>query len=180
MRILFRYLLLAIIGVAIFSCLSENSKDLAEISKNEAVFNEKHDSIKLALKMDILYKTFIRKYPSDTNIPRMLFEDAQLNISPLRRTEAAVNQLEELYTRYPDFSLSANAMFKAAFLDENVLGRTEQAKQLYLKFIDKYPKNPLVNDAKISVENISLSPAELLKKVQAQQDSLKNSAASNK
>ncbi len=144
---------------------------MAEIKKNEAVFNENHDSINLALHMDLLYKTYIRKYPEDTNIPKMLFEDAQLNISPLRKTEAAMDQLEKLYTKYPDSRYSANAMFKAAFLDENVLGRTDQAKLLYLKFIDRYPNNPLVRDAQLSVENISLSPAEQLKKIQASQDS---------
>gem|GEM_PF-5717925 len=162
------------LSLGLFSCMSQNSNDLKAVEKKEAVFKEKHDSANLAVQLDGSYRTFIQKYPSDTNIPRMLFEDAQLNIYPLRRTEAALTQLDELYTKYPGSRYSANAMFKAAFLNENVLERKEEAKSLYIKFVQAYPTNPLANDAKLSLENISLSPAEQLKKIQAGQDSLQN------
>ena len=180
MRRIFNVLVFLTLVLGLFSCLSQNSKDLKAIEKKEAVFKEKHDSAKLAAQLDVSYRTFIRKYPSDTNIPRMLFEDAQLNIYPLRKTEAALSQLEQLYTKYPDSRYSANAMFKAAFLNENVLGRTEEAKTLYLQFIKTYPDNSLVNDAKLSVENIGLSPADQLKKIQAKQDSLAKADAAKK
>jgi len=179
MRALFHCLLLTLLSQMVVSCLSENSKDLAEINKNEAVVKEKHDSIKLALKLDYSYTLFIRKYPSDTNIPRMLFEDAQLNIYPLKKTETALHLLDDLYTKYPDSRFSANAMFKAAFLNETVLGRTNKARELYTDFINKYPNNSLANDARLSLENIGLSPEEQLKKIQAKQDSLKNATSAH-
>jgi len=159
------------VAFALFSCLSQNSTDLKAIEKNETIFKDKHDSAKLAVKLDSSYKTFIRKYPSDTNVPKMLFEDAQLNIFPLRKIQDALSQLEEVYTKYPDSKYSANALFKAAFLNENVTGQREVAKSLYLQFIKTYPANSLANDAKLSVENIGLSPEAQLKKIQAAQDS---------
>ena len=168
-------LLLVLLAFALFSCLSQNSTDLKAIEKQEAVFKGKHDSTNLATQLDNSYKTYIRKYPADSNIPRMLFEDAQLNIFPLRKTQPALDQLEELYTKYPDNKYSANALFKAAFLNENVLGRKDAAKTLYLLFIKNYPTNSLVSDAKLSLENIDLSPEAQLKKIQASQDSLKKS-----
>jgi tetratricopeptide (TPR) repeat protein len=173
MRKTFSIFLFTFLAFGLFSCLSKNSNDLKAIAQKETVFKGKHDSAKLAIQLDESYRTFIRKYPSDTNIPRMLFEDAQLNIYPLRKTDAALNQLEDLYTKYPDSRFSANAMFKAAFLNENVLGRTEAAKALYLQFIKTYPDNSLASDARLSVDNIGLSPAAQLKKIQEKQDSLK-------
>jgi hypothetical protein len=175
MRNFFSGLVFVFLAFGLFSCLSQNSTDLKAIEKTEAIFKDKHDSAKLASQLDNSYKTFIRKYPSDTNIPRMLFEDAQLNIFPLRRTQEALNQLEELYTKYPDNKYSPNALFKAAFLNENVMGRKDVAKTLYLQFIKTYPTNSLVSDAKLSVENIDLSPEAQLRKIQAAQDSLKKS-----
>lgn len=166
-------LLIVLLAFGLFSCLSQNSTDLKAIEKTETIFKDKHDSARIAIELDNSYRTFIKKYPADTNIPKMLFDDAQLNIYPLRRTQAALDQLEELYTKYPDNKFSANALFKAAFLNENVLGRKDIAKTLYLQFIKNYPTNSLVSDAKLSLENIDLSPEAQLKKIQATQDSLK-------
>lgn len=173
MRKFFSLLSFLFLALALFSCFSQNSTDLKAIEQKETIFKEKHDSSKLAVNLDSSYKTFIRKYPSDTNIPEMLFEDAQLNIFPLRKIQDALSQLEEVYTKYPDSKYAANALFKAAFLNENVIGQKEVAKSLYLQFIKAYPTNSLATDAKLSVENIGLSPEAQLKKIQAAQDSAK-------
>ena len=176
MKKLFRVLILIALPVLVFSCLSENGKDLRDIKKMETVFVGKRDSSKLAVQLDASYRMFIRKYPEDTSIPRMLFEDAQINIYPLHKTDAAVAQLENLYTKYPQNRFSPNAMFKAAFLDENILGHIEQAKSLYALFIKTYPDNSLANDARVSLENIGLSPEQQFQKIKAAHaaDSTKN------
>jgi len=176
MKKLLRILILIALPALVFSCLSENGKDLREIKKMESIFVGKRDSSKLAIQLDASYRKFIRKYPEDTNIPRMIFEDAQINIDPLRKMDAAVAQLENLYTKYPKYKLSPDALFKAAFLNENVLGRIEQAKYQYTLFIQTYPDNSLVKDAKASLENIGLSPEQAFQKIKAQHagDSIKD------
>jgi outer membrane protein assembly factor BamD (BamD/ComL family) len=161
-------------AVLIFSCVSQSGNDLKKITAKENEFASKRQDIRVAQDLDRMYKSYIARYPSDTNIPRMLFEDAQVNDFPLHKTNFSLEQLEKIYDKYPDSKYAPEALLKAAFLNETALLQYDKAKILYTRFIQKYPNHPLANDARISLENIGLTPEQQFKKIQETQDSVKN------
>jgi len=143
----------------------------------ESKLKENRQDAKLAVQLDYSYRNYIRKYPEDTIVPHFLFEDAQVNIYPLNKTDAALNQLNIIYTKYPNYAHASDAMFKSAYLNEK-LGRFDKAKSLYLLFANTYPGNELASQARTLAGMTGLSEEEQLKQVIAKrnlvQDSIKN------
>lgn len=61
---------------------------------------------------------------------------------------------------------AAPALFQCAFLYDGILARKDLAKVLYTKFLRKYPKHPLANDAKVLLANLDKSPEDMVKEFQ--------------
>jgi TolA-binding protein len=161
-----------VISTFLFSCVSQSGNDLKNVTRKEKEFSSKRQDVALARDLDGDYKRYIIKYPADTNVPRMLYEDAQINDFPLKKTAVSLEQLEKVYDKYPNSKYAPDALLKAAFLNETALMNYDKARVLYTQFLKTYPNHPLANDARISLENIGLTPAQQLKKIQAVQDSI--------
>ena len=52
---------------------------------------------------------------------------------------------------------------------ENYLGDLDNAKMIYLEFLEKYPDNEFADDAEISIQNLGKSPEELIRQFEEQQ-----------
>ena len=163
-----------LITVFVISCLSQQGDDFKEISKIEKKMQGQRQDPVLAAKLDGAYKTFIQKYPADTNVPRMLFEDAQLNIYPLNKKDDALDQLSALYTKYPQNRYAPNALFKSAYLNEKAQ-RFDKAKDQYLLFVKTYPTNELASQAKILASMTGLSEEEQFKQIMSKQGANRDS-----
>lgn len=168
------FFLLFLISAIMYSCVSQIGKDKDEVKALETKFASDNKDIKIAVDLDRSYKKFIRKYPSDTNLPHMLYEDGRINDFPLHKTHEALDQFEAVYSKYPDSRYAPEALLRAAFINETVVMNYDKAKTLYSLFLKTYPNHHLANDARLSLENIGLSPEQQFKKIQAVQDSIKN------
>jgi TolA-binding protein len=169
-----------IIAIFLFSyCTSQSGKDLKEITANEKKLSTNRQDAKVAATLDESYKTYMLRYPKDTNIPRMLFEDAQLNVYPLSKTDVALKQLEELYKNHPESRYAPNALFKAAYLNEKAK-RYEIAKGQYQLFVKTYPNHDLAPQAKELAEMTGLSEEEQFKQIMAKRNSIQDSVKNQK
>jgi outer membrane protein assembly factor BamD (BamD/ComL family) len=161
----------------LFSCLSQSGNDLKKINDKEKKLAANRQDAKLATELDAAYQTYIQKYPSDTNVPRMLFEDAQIDIFPLYKMDMAIAQLETVFTKYPDNRYAPNALFKSAYLNEKAQ-RFDKAKSQYLLFVKTYPNHELANQAKELAAMTGLSEEEQFKQIMAKrnrhEDSINN------
>ena len=111
------------------------------------------------------YLLFAKQNPNDQQTPEFLFKalDVAVGINA-EGPQKAINIADVLIEKYPDFEMTPMAMFIKGFVYENMIGDLQNAEMTYRHFIEKYPNNPMVEDVKSTLENLGLTPEELIRK----------------
>ena len=111
------------------------------------------------------YLLFAKQNPNDQQTPEFLFKalDVAVGINA-EGPQKAINIADVLIEKYPDFEMTPMAMFIKGFVYENMIGDLQNAEMTYRQFIEKYPNNPMVEDVKATLENLGLTPEELIRK----------------
>ena len=111
------------------------------------------------------YVLFAEQNPNDVQSPDFLFKALDIAVGVnAEGPEKAVKIADVLIEKYPDFEMTPMAMFIKGFIYENMIGDLQNAEMTYRQFIEKYPDNPMVEDVKSTIENLGLSPEELIRK----------------
>ena len=76
----------------------------------------------------------------------------------------AINVYTEYQSKYPDDSKTPQAMFMIGFIYANELVDTAKAKEAYSKYLELYPDSEMAESAKAEIENLGLTPDEILQK----------------
>lgn len=127
----------------------------------EGVSFEKENLIQLV----DAYVLFAEQNPNDVQSPDFLFKALDIAVGVnAEGPEKAIKIADVLIEKYPDFEMTPMAMFIKGFVYENKLGDLQNAEITYRQFIEKYPDNPMVEDVKATLENLGLSPEELIRK----------------
>ncbi|MBD3224464.1 MAG: tetratricopeptide repeat protein [Caldithrix sp.] len=66
----------------------------------------------------------------------------------------SLEQFKQLIKHYPDGKRAAEAHFMLGFINANDLKNYEDAKSYYEKFINKFPKHDLADDAEFELKNL--------------------------
>jgi len=158
-------------GALLFACSSKHSRqaDLDNITRYEDSIDIQNTilSVETGNRLIDLYTTFSNNHPDDSLAPMYLHRAAQVAAN-IHRPDLALQYLDTVTIKYPDYKDVAVCAFYKGFVLENVAGDLEHARMAYQEFIDKYPNDPLADDARISMENLGLSPEELLEKILSQ------------
>ena len=111
------------------------------------------------------YLLFAKQNPNDQQTPEFLFKalDVAVGINA-EGPQKAINIADVLIEKYPDFEMTPMAMFIKGFVYENMIGDLQNAEMTYRQFIEKYPNSPIVEDVKATLENLGLTPEELIRK----------------
>ena len=111
------------------------------------------------------YLLFAKQNPNDQQTPEFLFKalDVAVGVNA-EGPQKAINIADVLVEKYPDFEMTPMAMFIKGFVYENMIGDLQNAEMTYRQFIEKYPNNPMVEDVKSTLENLGLTPEELIRK----------------
>ena len=111
------------------------------------------------------YLLFAKQNPNDQQTPEFLFKalDVAVGVNA-EGPQKAIDIANILIERYPDFEMTPMAMFIKGFVYENMIGDLQNAEMTYRQFIEKYPNNPMVEDVKSTLENLGLTPEELIRK----------------
>ena len=111
------------------------------------------------------YLLFAKQNPNDQQTPEFLFKalDVAVGINA-EGPQKAINIADVLIEKYPAFEMTPMAMFIKGFVYENMIGDLQNAEMTYRHFIEKYPNNPMVEDVKSTLENLGLTPEELIRK----------------
>lgn len=111
------------------------------------------------------YTLFAEQNPNDAQSPDFLFKALDIAVGVnAEGPEKAVKIADVLIEKYPDFEMTPMAMFIKGFVYENMIGDLQNAEMTYRQFIEKYPENPMLEDVKSTLENLGLSPEELIRK----------------
>ena len=111
------------------------------------------------------YLLFAKQNPNDQQTPDFLFKalDVAVGVNA-EGPQKAIDIANVLIEKYPDFEMTPMAMFVKGFVYENMIGDLKNAEATYRQFIEKYPESPMVGDVKATLENLGLTPEELIRK----------------
>jgi len=86
------------------------------------------------------------------------------NIPDKESLEKAANLFRKIYDDYPESSYAPTGLFMAGFVYANELKYYDKATETYNLFLQKFPDHELTASAKEEVENMGLTPEEILQK----------------
>lgn len=117
------------------------------------------------------YDALIKAYPEGAMAPKALMELGKLyqykvdkRLSEKETLDKAVVSFTSLYEKYPKSEEAPLALFMVAFIQANELKMYDEARKHYMMFIEKYPNHQMVQNAKDELENIGLTPEQILNK----------------
>ncbi|MCC6251339.1 MAG: tetratricopeptide repeat protein [Bacteroidia bacterium] len=114
------------------------------------------------------YEEFASYFPDDAKSADYLLKAADIS-QGLGSYDAALNYLNKLTTKYPNYKNKAWAILMKAIIYGDVKGDTAQARIYYNEVITQYPESELAKDAEASIKNLGKSPEELIRSFEENQ-----------
>jgi len=108
------------------------------------------------------YSKYYQQHKADSLAIDMLFKAGEVSMG-IGDGTLAVKYLTTVAEEHADFHKAPDALFLAAFCEENLNGDLQQAEFFYSEFIAKYPDHPLAVDAAFSRDNLGKSEEELIR-----------------
>lgn len=141
--------------------LTEGNKYTSEENSSEAV---------------VTYETLIKEYPTDKLAPEAIVRLAAIyqnklvkNISETESLNKSIGLFKSIYEKYPKSEQAATGIFMAGFVEANELHDYDAATKTYNSFIKLFPSHELITSAKEELDNMGLTPEEILQKNIARQ-----------
>lgn len=156
--------------LVLFSC-GNKVKTKDELKAEFQVVADNLASDTIAAKKFILdAKTFINQPNEDTNkvhFQKLIAETYTM----MGDYDKAIEEWDLLRNTYVRHNLSAEALFKKAFLISEMKGLKESSRPLYEEFLIKYPNHRLAEAASFQIANLEANNEELLLRILSSADS---------
>jgi tetratricopeptide (TPR) repeat protein len=88
-----------------------------------------------------------------------MYETNQLDVSK------SLGLYQKIFNEYPDHDRAADALFKMGYIYNNMLNDLPNAEKMYRLFLEKYPEDQLAPSAQFEIDNLGVSPEEILKRI---------------
>lgn len=123
----------------------------------------------IAAKLIDIYLKRAESAPEETSAPEDVFKALDISVSHnVDNPQKTIDIADIMINNYPDYAWTPMAMFIKGFIYESRLNDKEKAIEVYEQFIEKYPDNELIENVKATLENIHLTPEELIRKFESQ------------
>ena len=156
-------LLLVIFAFLIAGCGKKSDKSLMDNAQKSADQKNYQEAIKN-------YNDLIKDYPDSKLIPDALVNLASLYMSNSDSTlteyqsyQKAADLFRKVYDKYPNSDKAPTALFMSGFVLANNLSKYDEATKTYRLFLEKYPNHPLAKSAREELNNMGISPDDILK-----------------
>ena len=123
------------------------------------------------------FEDLVNNYPESSLAPNSLSQLASIyqnkqikNLSEKENLEKAIQLFKKLHDDYPKSEYAASGLFMAGFIYANELQNFEEAKKCYQQFLKEYPNDDLAASAQAELDNMGLSPEEILQKRMANEN----------
>ena len=123
------------------------------------------------------YETLIKDYPDDVVAPEATVRLAAIyqnklvkNISENESLLKSVELFKSIYEKHPGSEQAPLGLFMAGFVQSNELHDYEGAAETYNTFLKVFPDHELAASAKEELDNMGLTPEEILQKNLARQE----------
>ena len=162
-----RYFIVLLFSVLLMGCNSNNpSKRIEKLEKQVLATDKAIDPV-VASDLVSAYCDFADANPNDAMAPEYLFKAVDVSMN-LNEPQHTIYIIDKLLKEYPDFPHTQAALFIKAFIFETRYNNLDMAKKLYQQYLEMYPDGEFANDCKSSIENLGLSPEELVRKFEEQ------------
>ena len=139
---------------------------------DEEVFESANQNIKNEMYVEAIsdFQELINNYPDSKLAPKATFEVGKIyqgqmikNVTRTESFEKAIEYYRIIVDKYPDDPNAPNALFMIGFIQANELKQLENARDTYHLFMEKYPDSELASSAQAEIDNLGLSPEEILR-----------------
>ena len=164
-----KFLVLAVIALVLAGCSNNDpAKRVKELEK-QAFSTEGAIVPEVASDLVSAYCDYADANPNDAMSPEYLFKavDISMNLNEPQRT---ISIIDKLMADYPDYPRTQAALFVKAFIFETKYNNLDMAKKLYEQYLEQYPDGEFADDCRASIEFLGLSPEELVKRFEAQEE----------
>ena len=117
------------------------------------------------------FESFVKENPESEKAPEALTKLASIYQNKMLKTlnnteslEKAVTIYRQVYDDYPNSKQAPTSLFMSSFILANELQKYNLAKASYNLFLQKYPNHELANSAREELNNLGLTPDEILKR----------------
>ena len=163
-----RLVLILLVALYFVGCNNYDPAQRIEKLEKEVLSDDNAIVPEAASELVQAYCDFADANPNDEMAPEYLFKamDVSMNLNEPQRT---ISIIDRLINDYPDYPNTQAALFVKAFIFETKYGNLDMAKKLYEQYLEKYPDGAFAESCRASIENLGLSPEELVKKFEAQE-----------
>jgi TolA-binding protein len=156
--IIFMFFFLLIVGCS----KTERDNEYYQLAKKSLNEKKYYDALKY-------FQKIVDEYPKSKHYKDALLQTGELTQGlvdkKLTKKEAYKKAIEiyiKFQKKYPQDGKAPQALFMTGFLQANELGKLEEAKATYNKFLELYPNSEMAQSAKAELENLGLSPDQIL------------------
>lgn len=162
-------LLIVAVAMMLLSCGNENLSDRIAKLEKQAFSTESAVNPEIAEQLVDVYCDFATQNPENQQSAEYLFKavDVSMNFDNPVKTFDIIDRLVQ---EYPDYEKTPMAVFVKGFIYETRYNNIEQAKAAYEKYLELYPEGEMAADCRASIENLGLTPEELVKKFEAMEE----------
>ena len=159
--------------LAIFIIVGCSTKKTDQELFDEAQLNLKQDKIPEAV---MAFEEIVNDHSDSELASEALSQLAGLyqnklikSISEKENLEKAIELFKKLHADYPKSSFAPSGLFMAGFINANELQNYDEATNLYKQFLKEYPSDELAASAQAELDNMGLTPEEILMKNMAKE-----------
>lgn len=117
------------------------------------------------------FESVIKEFPNSPDAPEALFQIASFyqnkmvkDISDEESSQKASDTFREVFDKYPGSKRAPMALFLSGFILANDLKNYKAATDTYNLFLQKFPNHELATSAREELDNMGLSPDQILQK----------------
>jgi TolA-binding protein len=100
-----------------------------------------------------------------------IYQNKQIkNLSEKESLEKAIQLFIKLHDEYPSSEYAPSGLFMAGFIYANDLKNFDEATKYYHQFLKEYPNDDLAASAQAELDNMGLTPEEILQKRMAKEN----------
>ena len=159
-----KYLFLIFVPLLIISCSKNTDKDYFDQGNNLLKEKEITEAVKS-------FEQLLSEYPKSELAPKALLQLASVyqnkmdsTINPRDSFDRAQKYFKQVYDKYPSSPDAPRSLFLSGFILANDLRNYDEATRIYKLFLEKYPSDPLATSAQEELNNMGLTPEEILKR----------------
>jgi len=125
----------------------------------------------------LAFEELTNEYPESNFAPEALSQLASIyqgkrikSISETESLQKAVSIFKKIHDEYPKSQYAPTSLFMAGFINANELKNYNEATSLFKQFLKEYPENDLAASAQAELDNMGLTPEDILKKTLTNED----------